>query len=108
MIRRPPRSTLFPYTTLFRSEHDAPHQLDVEHALVGLPETGLPDRRERFEEELLERFAVLEPLSEFHGLVPELVVRQLLELGLDRGDVGSLLGEPLHAAALADPEDLFE
>src|SRR2546430_9387142 len=24
MIRRPPRSTLFPYTTLFRS-HDAPH-----------------------------------------------------------------------------------
>src|SRR3712207_5855830 len=24
MIRRPPRSTLFPYTTLFRSEHDHP------------------------------------------------------------------------------------
>src|SRR5438094_6278495 len=24
MIRRPPRSTLFPYTTLFRSENDAP------------------------------------------------------------------------------------
>src|SRR2546430_12606731 len=23
MIRRPPRSTLFPYTTLFRSSHDA-------------------------------------------------------------------------------------
>src|SRR2546430_12397419 len=26
MIRRPPRSTLFPYTTLFRSEHDRGHQ----------------------------------------------------------------------------------
>src|SRR3712207_8337874 len=25
MIRRPPRSTLFPYTTLFRSEVPAPH-----------------------------------------------------------------------------------
>src|SRR3712207_8996034 len=25
MIRRPPRSTLFPYTTLFRSEHTAQH-----------------------------------------------------------------------------------
>src|SRR2546422_4215254 len=25
MIRRPPRSTLFPYTTLFRSEPDADH-----------------------------------------------------------------------------------
>src|SRR3712207_8779907 len=24
MIRRPPRSTLFPYTTLFRSKHDWP------------------------------------------------------------------------------------
>src|SRR2546429_4687312 len=24
MIRRPPRSTLFPYTTLFRSGHDGP------------------------------------------------------------------------------------
>src|SRR3712207_9183384 len=26
MIRRPPRSTLFPYTTLFRSVHDAERQ----------------------------------------------------------------------------------
>src|SRR2546429_1461964 len=25
MIRRPPRSTLFPYTTLFRSLYSAPH-----------------------------------------------------------------------------------
>src|SRR2546430_11407155 len=27
MIRRPPRSTLFPYTTLFRSHRDAGHDL---------------------------------------------------------------------------------
>src|SRR5260221_11232453 len=26
MIRRPPRSTLFPYTTLFRSHHREPHE----------------------------------------------------------------------------------
>src|SRR2546429_5419815 len=26
MIRRPPRSTLFPYTTLFRSQHCAEHE----------------------------------------------------------------------------------
>src|SRR5258708_18211206 len=25
MIRRPPRSTLFPYTTLFRSRHNVPY-----------------------------------------------------------------------------------
>src|SRR5258707_6481342 len=28
MIRRPPRSTLFPYTTLFRSTSAAPRRLD--------------------------------------------------------------------------------
>src|SRR5256885_13830239 len=28
MIRRPPRSTLFPYTTLFRSKHIGPGQLE--------------------------------------------------------------------------------
>src|SRR3712207_7620045 len=29
MIRRPPRSTLFPYTTLFRSLHRRPQGLDL-------------------------------------------------------------------------------
>src|SRR5436853_3096352 len=33
MIRRPPRSTLFPYTTLFRSEEDA--DFDHERHSVG-------------------------------------------------------------------------
>src|SRR2546430_13062225 len=35
MIRRPPRSTLFPYTTLFRSDAaaDAEHRLDEERRL---------------------------------------------------------------------------
>src|SRR3712207_8122553 len=32
MIRRPPRSTLFPYTTLFRSHPLLAHQLAVQHA----------------------------------------------------------------------------
>src|SRR5256885_10136179 len=37
MIRRPPRSTLFPYTTLFRSQRDDLLVLDedVHRALVG-------------------------------------------------------------------------
>src|SRR5689334_25108124 len=36
MIRRPPRSTLFPYTTLFRSRRDGEHDLgSIRHALVG-------------------------------------------------------------------------
>src|SRR5256885_9426382 len=33
MIRRPPRSTLFPYTTLFRSHHEREQpMLQLEHA----------------------------------------------------------------------------
>src|SRR5476649_3051463 len=38
MIRRPPRSTLFPYTTLFRSlqERLPPNLLNGHEALVGL------------------------------------------------------------------------
>src|SRR3712207_8452272 len=36
MIRRPPRSTLFPYTTLFRSPAD--RCVDVVHGLAGVGE----------------------------------------------------------------------
>src|SRR5256885_11654232 len=34
MIRRPPRSTLFPYTTLFRSSFDVQHRLLKSGALA--------------------------------------------------------------------------
>src|SRR3712207_8673980 len=34
MIRRPPRSTLFPYTTLFRSVFGLDHLVDLAGALV--------------------------------------------------------------------------
>src|SRR3712207_7734080 len=39
MIRRPPRSTLFPYTTLFRSPYG--NRLD-RHASAGLSQLGSP------------------------------------------------------------------
>src|SRR5260370_14337352 len=65
MIRRPPRSTLFPYTTLFRSldvraplpvsqktQHVGNFQRVVESSLVhvGLPEDGQRRSSLRFEE----------------------------------------------------------
>src|SRR3712207_7603447 len=34
MIRRPPRSTLFPYTTLFRSDRDGTKSVPVQYAGV--------------------------------------------------------------------------
>src|SRR2546422_5481767 len=45
MIRRPPRSTLFPYTTLFRSEVDLPaDQLLLHLRRRGLAESELDPR----------------------------------------------------------------
>src|SRR2546430_12201835 len=35
MIRRPPRSTLFPYTTLFRSRARAPRHISNRQATIG-------------------------------------------------------------------------
>src|SRR3712207_8245451 len=44
MIRRPPRSTLFPYTTLFRSPHDGAGQLGPDMAEDRGAEHWLGDR----------------------------------------------------------------
>src|SRR3712207_8660080 len=62
MIRRPPRSTLFPYTTLFRSKqvrHSVPHRRLVWTGPVdeffGFRFGKLPYRSLRFEHRTLER-----------------------------------------------------
>ena len=86
----------------------AAHHLDVEEALVGLADARLADGGEGLEEEVVELLAVLEPLPELGGLRAQLVVRERLELGLERRDVRGLLGEPLQAPALAEAQDLLE
>src|SRR5438876_5761119 len=53
MIRRPPRSTLFPYTTLFRSGDEA-------HVRASLPAVQLQRRRHD---------AVHQPFGDLEGLV---------------------------------------
>src|SRR5437016_8576364 len=66
MIRRPPRSTLFPYTTLFRSLH---HQKERQHRdLARDHERGQQEPQERSEEHT----------SELQSLT-NLVCRLLLE-----------------------------
>ena len=89
-------------------QDDAAHHLDVEDALVGLAQTRLAHGGERLEEELFELLAVLEPLPELDGLGAQLFVGELLELRLERGDVGRLLGQALHAPALAEAKGLLE
>src|SRR5687768_18091848 len=60
MIRRPPRSTLFPYTTLFRSSHPAPAFADVLRGhlrllLSGPASSGQQERSEEHTSELQSR-----------------------------------------------------
>src|SRR5688572_31348502 len=43
MIRRPPRSTLFPYTTLFRSQHDRREPQRVRRDRPGVDRPAVPD-----------------------------------------------------------------
>src|SRR5438093_5433150 len=67
MIRQPPRSTLFPYTTLFRSEHVARHGHNV---AARADERGAPPRSPATRSE--------EHTSELQSLT-NLVCRLLLE-----------------------------
>ena len=89
-------------------QDDAAHQLHVEEADAHRALERLADRGERLEEDLVERLAVLEPLPELGRLAAELVVGELLELGLERADVLRLLGEALAAPSLAEAQDLLE
>src|SRR5258706_5821187 len=73
MIRRPPRSTLFPYTTLFRSRG----ALD-EDVVAGQQRVVLLDARLEVVEELLAALRSEEHTSELQSLT-NLVCRLLLE-----------------------------
>src|SRR2546422_4801014 len=46
MIRRPPRSTLFPYTTLFRSQIAAAERVAEQHLVISRIEWLVPRRRD--------------------------------------------------------------
>src|SRR5258705_954832 len=78
MIRRPPRSTLFPYTTLFRSR--TPFRGDI--FILNAEEIGASSRACCYRMEAL-RHGFLEPRSEEHTSelqsLRHLVCRLLLE-----------------------------
>src|SRR2546425_1390348 len=73
MIRRPPRSTLFPYTTLFRSRRVSPHQVPFPHQ-----QPPRPPRDRRADRRPLEVERSEEHTSELQSLA-YLVCRLLLE-----------------------------
>src|SRR5256885_16638668 len=72
MIRRPPRSTLFPYTTLFRSGS----------AVAPLEQRALAS-------------LALEQAAQVDGVQLELLVRRLVEHGADRSAGAAAVREPV-------------
>src|SRR2546422_11041445 len=90
MIRRPPRSTLFPYTTLFRSHVPELALVQCELALQG----------RQLLREHLRAPAMLrrEPLGNLHGLpVLDLGCKPAAALGI--GQALALLGEEIGRAS---------
>src|SRR2546422_7102632 len=67
MIRRPPRSTLFPYTTLFRSRREDPHV--QRHGPAGPGGGGDPGRREGFRREAVSLDRKSTRLNSSHGYI---------------------------------------
>src|ERR1041385_8882237 len=59
MIRRPPRSTLFPYTTLFRSFHIPMGLLDLRIQINHICETLIEKRSEEHTSELQSRLHIV-------------------------------------------------
>src|SRR3989441_9613156 len=86
MIRRPPRSTLFPYTTLFRSQHKVPvlalAPAEVKRAIAAFGNASKAQIQERVRRllrlETLPRPRSEEHTSELQSLA-YLVCRLLLE-----------------------------
>ena len=80
---------------------------------VGHSDLGTVDESILRNSELTDEFLLLgeigiahekhvEPLAKLDGLAPQLRVGELLELRLERRDVGGLLLQPLHAPPLAE------
>src|SRR5215467_8970895 len=100
MIRRPPRSTLFPYTTLFRSAPPRGTAPDTRHVL---PDTAIPLRATRC---VGSRCRSEEHTSELQSPC-NLVCRLLLEKKKNTCPRTTITGSPSVPSTRATPCMLF-
>src|SRR2546427_394398 len=96
MIRRPPRSTLFPYTTLFRSRLRVAQVLEQQRAREngrdGIRHTLAGQRRGRAQ------------IRRAHGSTPDTVKTHLATYALKKKKLVALSGSPLASTVLNQPE----
>ena len=84
------------------------HQLDVEVALADRSASRFAGDGKRLDGDVVELGAVRKSLLELGGLGPQVVVGQLLDLRLERVDVGDHALEGLELLALSGAEDAIE
>jgi len=89
-------------------EDDAAHQLDVEVAHLEDALAGLPDDGERLGEEVVERFAVLDPLAESGDFRGKPVVGERAELWLERVYPVHGRADPVEDPLVLRTEHLFQ
>ena len=89
-------------------ENDSAHRLDREKVDAHGALERLADGGERLEDKLVDVLAVLDSLLELDRLARELVVRETIEVGLERHDVVGLLAQALEAPAFADSQCFLE
>jgi hypothetical protein len=85
-------------------EDHAADQLDVEVAHAERAPPGLARKRERLEQEVVERLAACSPLPELVELLADLLVLEQLHLGLEIIDPRNLLLELLELLSLSYAE----
>src|SRR5256885_10991380 len=88
MIRRPPRSTLFPYTTLFRSKQRVREIIEraaATHGAMGTPEQQIGDFYAAFMDEAA---------IEANGLAPVQADLQRIAAANTHDELARLFGEP--------------
>src|SRR3989441_5921264 len=99
MIRRPPRSTLFPYTTLFRSRDERVFVLGEDVGLIGGIFGVTRGLREKFGEDRVRDTPISEARSEEHTSelqsLAYLVCRLLLEKKKKKAKIFSAPHDPM-------------
>src|SRR2546430_12730655 len=106
MIRRPPRSTLFPYTTLFRSEHQAQQGVDYVTVHCGILREHVPLALGRVTGIVSRGGSLLAYWMSAHQQQNPLYVHydRILEIARTY-DVTLSLGDGLRPGSLADATD---
>src|SRR2546428_9547114 len=92
MIRRPPRSTLFPYTTLFRSSGARNRPVEsppVQERVSSQPGSDISDRRQEIRRRSEEHTSELQSRS-------DLVCRLLLEKKKQKTKTSSMCSESMY------------